>query len=81
MSGCFYSSKLIAKLVVSFSIQHANVPLSCFNSKSMRVWFHIREFIPNPKLILDEFLHIWFHIGEDFKIDFGCEIDSELKQL
>lgn len=41
----------------------------------MRVWIGIGELIPSPKLILDTFLHIWFHIREEFIIDY------ELKQL
>lgn len=41
----------------------------------MRSWFDIGELIPSVKLILDTFLHILFHVGEEFIIDFG------LKQL
>ena len=41
----------------------------------MRVWFNVKEFIIGPKLILDTFSHVWFHVEKEFIIDY------RLKQL
>ena len=30
----------------------------------VHVWFHIRELILSPELVLNKFSHVWFHIRE-----------------
>lgn len=43
--------------------------------------FTFEDLIVSSELILDQFLHVPFHVTEDFKINSKFRIDFELKQL
>jgi len=45
------------------------------------IWFHVRELILDIKLILDQFLYIWFYIIRDFKIDHEFKIEVILSNF